>query len=46
MWKEKYFSTVEQRDLWIRENTGKYCIEIIYLNNGFGVEYKDLKYFL
>lgn len=43
MWQIKEFKTVESRNAWIKANQAKYQIEIIYLNNSFGVEYKRLR---
>lgn len=41
-WKIKTFKTKEQRDAWIEKNFHKYRIEIIFVNNGYAVDYKDL----
>jgi len=44
MWQIKYFKTYEQAKkfmLRIRKNAYKY--ELIFINNGFAVEYKKLK---
>ena len=45
MWREKYFHTEKERDSWIENNSHKYMITILYVNNRFAVEYKDLKHF-
>lgn len=41
-WKTKTFSNVEKRDHWIEKNKSKHQIVIIFINNGYGVEYKPL----
>jgi len=42
MWKTKTFNTIEERDNWIEKNSHKYQIDIIFINNGYGVEYRKL----
>jgi hypothetical protein len=42
MWKTKIFKTVELRNKWIEKNKNKYRIDIIFINNGYGIEYKKL----
>lgn len=41
-WKVKNFKSFEAQHRWISKNKGKYQIVIIYVNNGFAVEYKLL----
>jgi hypothetical protein len=42
MWITKTFETKKQLDNWIARNKNKYRYEIIFINNGYGVEYKEL----
>jgi len=43
MWKLKVFSDFITRDEWIFKNIHKYQIVIVFVNNGYGVEYRPLK---
>lgn len=43
MWQTKYFTTQAKRDNWINKNSKKYLIDIIFVNNGFAIEYKKLR---
>lgn len=43
MWKTKTFSTSEKMKVWIAAHWQKYQIEIIFVNNGYGVEYKPMR---
>jgi len=43
MWENKYFKSAEKRDKWIEKNKDKYVIDIIFINNGYGVEYKKIR---
>jgi hypothetical protein len=43
MWKTKEFKTIESRNNWIRNHKHLYQIEIVFINNGYGVEYKKLR---
>jgi len=36
------FDTKEQRNKWLEKNGYKYQIEEIFVNNGYGFEYKKL----
>ena len=45
MWRIKTFLTQQLMNEWIKENEHKYSIDIIFINDGYGVEYKDWKYF-
>jgi hypothetical protein len=36
------FDTKEQRNKWLEKNGCKYQIEEIFINNGYGFEYKKL----
>ena len=42
MWKLKLFSNVTDRNEWIFKNTHKYQTVIVFVNNGYGVEYRPL----
>lgn len=42
MWQFKKFKTIEARNIWIEKNKSKYRIDIVFVNNGYGVEYKKL----
>ena len=42
MWEIKTFKTYEAQEKWIKANDHNHQIEIIYINNGYGVEYKKL----
>ena len=43
MWKTKCFKTQEERDRWIEKNGNRYQWEIIFINNGYAVEYRKLR---
>lgn len=43
MWKIKIFKTKEAQQNWCASNKKKYQITQIFVNNGYGVEYKKLK---
>jgi hypothetical protein len=43
MWEFKKFKTFAQQKAWIEKNDYRYQITIIYINNGYGVEYKKLR---
>ena len=43
MWKTKTFKTYQAQQDWIRSNSHKFQIVTIYLNNGYGVEFKPLR---
>ena len=42
MWITKVFKTEKLRNNWIEKNKNKYRIDIIFVNNGYGIEYKKL----
>ena len=42
MWNNKFFRTYLDMINWIRNNENKYRIDIIFVENGYGVEYKKL----
>lgn len=41
-WKTKTFKTYEAQEKWIKANEHNHQIQIIYINNGYGVLYKRL----
>ena len=41
-WKTKTFKTYEALEKWIKANEHNHQIEIIYINNSYGVEYRKL----
>ena len=43
MWQTKTFKTKKLRDDWVRRNSHKYQWHDIFINNGYGVEYKKWK---
>lgn len=43
MWETKYFRNERQMNAWINENKNKYRIDVIFVNNGYAVEYKPIK---
>jgi len=43
MWKTKYFTTENLAIEWIRQNTLDYQMELIFVANGYGVQYKDMR---
>lgn len=42
MWKVRTFKTKEQLNNFIKRNKNKIQYDIIFVNNGFGIEYKKL----
>jgi hypothetical protein len=42
MWETRTFKTLEAQKNWINANDHRYQIEIIFVNNGYGVEYRRL----
>ena len=43
MWQTKYFKTELQARNWMAKNSNKYQMDFIFVDNGFGVEYKPLR---
>jgi hypothetical protein len=43
MWTTKHFKTQDAMDKWIEKNSNKYQITILYVNNGYALEYKKLR---
>ena len=46
MWQTKTFKTLAEQTAWIERNSGRYQIDIIFINNGYGVEYRNLRQIL
>jgi hypothetical protein len=42
MWKTKTFKTKQAYDRWIERNRNKYQWNEIFVNNAYGVEYREL----
>lgn len=43
MWEKKIFKSAEARETWYQQNKKKYQMYYIFVNNGYGIEYKPLK---
>ena len=43
MWNYIYFKTLEEAEKWMIENNNKYQMEIIFVQDAYGVEYKKLR---
>lgn len=43
MWNTKFFKSEAQMNKWIEQNKKYYKIDVIFVNNGYAVEYKELK---
>ena len=43
MWETKYFKTYEQAKKFMCRNENRYRYELLFVENGFAVEYKKLK---
>lgn len=43
MWQIKVFSTEEARERWIAKRVGAVQYERIFVNNGYGVEYRKVR---
>lgn len=43
MWKIKRFKTLDKQRDWIAKNNHRYQITVLFINNGYGVEYKKLR---
>ena len=43
MWNIKTFTSKESMTKWIESNIDKYQITEIFVNNGYGVEYRPLR---
>jgi len=42
MWKFKKFTSAEAQNAWIDRNKHRYQITVLFINNGYGVEYRQL----
>ena len=43
MWHTKYFDTQTQMNSWIDKHKHKYQIDVIYIDSGFAIEYRELR---
>lgn len=43
MWDLKYFKTFEAQARWIEKNEYRYEITVLYVANGYAVEYRKLR---
>lgn len=43
MWTIKTFKTEEAMELWLQKNNHKIQYERIFINNGWGIEYRKLR---
>lgn len=43
MWKIKRFHTQQALDAFIAKNEGSIAYNVIYINNGYGIEFKQLR---
>lgn len=43
MWEVKRFKTIERQRKWIADNSARYQINVIFINNGYAVEYRKLR---
>ena len=43
MWETKYFKTKKALDRFMEANKHKYQMTEIFINNGYGVEYRKLR---
>ena len=43
MWETITFQTIEQANKWLEKNESTNQIEQIFINNGYGFEYRKLK---
>ena len=43
MWQTKTFKTKQAMDKFIETNAGKIQYVVIYVNNGYGIEYRKLR---
>lgn len=41
-WKTKTFKTRALMDAWVEKNKHKYQMSEVFINNGFGMDYKPL----
>jgi len=43
MWNIRKFKTLDAQNRWIEANSGRYQITVLFVNNGFAVEYRALR---
>jgi len=43
MWNYIYFKTLEEAEKFMKDNNNKYQMEIIFSQDAYGVEYKELR---
>jgi len=43
MWDTKYFKTLLEAQVWMNAHKSIYQMELIFVNNGYGVEYRPLR---
>lgn len=43
MWEIKYFKTEDEMERFIDKNRNKIQFEIIFINNGYAIEYRKLR---
>lgn len=43
MWQIKTFKTQQALDKFVAKYSNKYQIDIIFINNGYGIEYRKLR---
>jgi hypothetical protein len=44
MWEVKYFKNYATQEAWVNKNGGRYQITRLFVNNGYAVEYRKLRY--
>jgi len=44
MWKIKTFKSYPQQAEWIKSNEWRFSITVLFVNNGYAVEYKKLRF--
>ena len=44
MWKVKRFRTLAAQNAWIETHAGNYQIVVIFMDNGYAVEYRRLRH--
>lgn len=46
MWTNKYFDTIEKYNQWWAKNGHRYQAVPLFVNNGYGVQYRKLRVIL
>ena len=44
MWTTKFFSTLKCQTKWIELNSHRYDIEVIFVENGYAVQYRKVRF--